>query len=224
MLLSKLKEEEDRKLKSQGTVSFFLYSIRERREREKRELSLSSLLFSSSSSLLLFFFFTSRARTRNSIPSNPFVCQRRDATFAELNESQIQESLRREKKQTFSCVNFFARDGPDKKTSLSRPKVTTQRLDRPSERGALREGTGEREGKVAAVRERKPGLRLRGSCSCAAAAKKEEEKDSRGASLVRREVRVASDMPEWPWEKKQLERARGRERERASERERGRGA
>jgi len=52
-------------------------------------------------------------------------------------------------------VNFFARDAPDKKTYLSRPKVTTQRLDLPSERGALREGTGEREGKVAAVWERK---------------------------------------------------------------------
>ena len=134
------------------------------------------------------------------------------------------EREREREESVFAFFLFLARDGTDKKTYLSRPKVTTQRLNRPSERGALREGTGEREGKVAAVRERKPGLRLRGSCSCAAAAKKEEEKDSRGASLVRREVRVASDMPEWPWEKKQLERARGRERERASERERGRGA
>jgi hypothetical protein len=56
--------------------------------------------------------------------------------------------------------------------------------------------------------------------SCAAAAKK-ERKDSRGASLVRGEVRVASDMPEWPWEKKQRERERGK-RARASERERAR--
>ena len=46
--------------------------------------------------------------------------------------------------------------------------------------------------------------------SCAAAAKK-ERKDSRGASLVRGEVRVASDMPEWPWEKKQRERESERE-------------
>ena len=136
MLLPKLKEEEDRELKSQGTVFFFFFRMgeREKRERERRERLCFFLL-------LLFFFFTSRARPRNSIPSNPFVCQRRDATFAELNESQIQESVTREIKQTFSCVNFFARDAPGKKTSLSRLKVTTQRLDLPSERCALREGT-----------------------------------------------------------------------------------
>ena len=43
---------------------------------------------------------------------------------------------------------------------LSRPLFPKQ-----LQRGALREGTGEREGKVAAVRERKQGLRRRGSCS-----------------------------------------------------------
>ena len=55
--------------------------------------------------------------------------------------------------------------------------------------------------------------------SCAAAAKK-GRKDCRGASLVRGEVRVASDMPEWPWEKKQRESEReesGSERARESE-------
>ena len=54
--------------------------------------------------------------------------------------------------------------------------------------------------------------------SCGAAAKK-EKKDSR--SVARRgEVRVASDMPEWPWEKKQRESEREEsESERARESE-----
>jgi len=51
MLLPKLKEEEDRELKSQGTVFFFLFLYgREREEREER----ASLLFSSS---LVFLFY-----------------------------------------------------------------------------------------------------------------------------------------------------------------------
>ena len=51
MLLPKLKEEEDRELKSQGTVFFLLFLYgREREEREER----ASLLFSSS---LVFLFY-----------------------------------------------------------------------------------------------------------------------------------------------------------------------
>ena len=48
---------------------------------------------------------------------------------------------------------------------------------------ALSEGTGEIEGKVAAVRERKQGLRLRGSCSLVVQRRRRKKK-TRGASLV----------------------------------------
>ena len=138
MLLPKLKEEEDRELKSQGTVFFFFFCMEEREKRERRERLCFFLL-------LLFFFFTSRARPRNSIPSNPFVCQRRDATFAELNESQIQESVTREIKQTFSCVNFFARDAPDKKKHLSPGRKSPLNVSTCQASGVLSERGQERE-------------------------------------------------------------------------------
>ena len=103
------------------------------------------------------------------------------------------------------------------KRNISLPAESHHSTSRPAERagcsqrGDRRERREGRGGPGKEARLEAQGVVL----SCAAAAKKKKTR----ASLVRGEVRVASDMPEWPWEKKHRERARGRERERARESE-----
>jgi len=139
MLLPKLKEEEDRELKSQRFFFFFRMGEREREE-----------------SVLAFFFFLARDapdKKNISLPAESHHLTSRSAKRADGS----QRGDRRDRRE--------GRGGPGKKARLEAQGVVL---------------------------------------SCGAAAKK-EKKDSR--SVARRgEVRVASDMPEWPWEKKHSER------------------